>query len=136
MITGWHLNWKLWMYMQNNPILVLLSLLKSGTDDYFSFNWILVKIDRCLRHARARQNTYYRRDIKYYGVFLCVFFWNVAKAETEQWGKKKTNKMTKTDFIREQVNIKMFIKLILQLKSDRISFTILMIRYTSGCQWK
>jgi hypothetical protein len=36
-------------------------LLKSGTDDYFSLNWILVKIDRCLRHARARQNTYFRR---------------------------------------------------------------------------
>jgi len=35
--------------------------------------------------------------------------------------------MTKNDFIREQLNIKMFTKLILQLKSDRISFTVLMI---------
>jgi hypothetical protein len=33
--------------------------------------------------------------------------------------------MTKTDLIREQVNITMFTKLILQLKSDRISFTVL-----------
>ena len=38
----------------------------------FTINWILVKIDRCLRHAWARQNTYYRRHIKYY-VVLCVY---------------------------------------------------------------
>jgi len=40
--------------------------------------------------------------------------------------------MTKTDFISEQVNITMFTKLILQLKSDRISFTVLMIRLLSS----
>jgi hypothetical protein len=41
----------------------------------FSINWILVKIDRCLRHAWARQNTYYRRHIKYYGFFcFCILF--------------------------------------------------------------
>jgi hypothetical protein len=39
--------------------------------------------------------------------------------------------MTKTDFIREQTNIKMFTKLILQLKSDRSSFTVLMIEFSS-----
>jgi hypothetical protein len=40
--------------------------------------------------------------------------------------------MIKTDFIREQVNI----LLILQLKSDRISFTVLMIQLSSDCRWK
>jgi len=44
--------------------------------------------------------------------------------------------MTKTDFIREQVNIKMFTKLILQLKLGRISITVLMIRFSSDCRWK
>jgi len=44
--------------------------------------------------------------------------------------------MTETDLIREQVNIKMFTKLILQLKSDRISFTVLMIGFSSDCRWK
>jgi len=39
--------------------------------------------------------------------------------------------MTKTDFIREQMNIKMFTKLILQLKSDRSSFTVLVIGFSS-----
>jgi hypothetical protein len=39
--------------------------------------------------------------------------------------------MTKTDFIREQTNIKMFTKLILQLKSDRSSFTVLVIGFSS-----
>ena len=38
----------------------------------FTINLILVKIDRCLRHAWARQNTYYSRHIKYY-VVLCVY---------------------------------------------------------------
>jgi hypothetical protein len=49
----------------------------------------------------------------------------------EQWGKKEINQMTKTDFIREQMNIKMFTKLILQLKSDRSSFTVLVIGFSS-----
>ena len=39
--------------------------------------------------------------------------------------------MTNIDFISEQVNIKMFTKFILQLKSDRISFTVLMIQISS-----
>jgi hypothetical protein len=39
--------------------------------------------------------------------------------------------MTKTYFIREQMNIKMFTKLILQLKSDRSSFTVLVIGFSS-----
>jgi hypothetical protein len=39
--------------------------------------------------------------------------------------------MTNTDFISEQVNIKMFTKFILQLKSHRISFTVLMIQFSS-----
>ena len=119
------------------------------TDDcFFSINWILVEIDRCLRHSWARQNTYYRRHIKYYVFFSCVFFWNVAKAKMEQWGRYEINQMTETDLIREQVNVTMFTKLILQLKSDRISFTVLhdtilirlsmftvlMIRFSSDCR--
>jgi len=43
--------------------------------------------------------------------------------------------MTETDLIREQLNITMFNKLILQLKSDRISFTVLMIGFSSACRW-
>jgi hypothetical protein len=40
-------------------MLVLSSLLKSGTDDYFSINWILVKIDTknvdvCVTHELGR----------------------------------------------------------------------------------
>jgi hypothetical protein len=101
---------------------------------FSSINWILVEIDRCLRHSWARQNTYYRRHIKYYVFFSCVFFWNVAKAKTEQWGRYEINQMTETDLIREQVSVTMFTKLILQLQSDRISFTVLMIRFSSDCR--
>jgi 2-phosphoglycerate kinase len=43
------------------------------------------------------------------------------------WGRMDINHMIETDLIREQVNITMFTKLILQLKSDQISFTDLMI---------
>ena len=41
-------------------------MLKYGTGVYFSLNWILVRINRCLHHTWARQNTYYRRHIKYF----------------------------------------------------------------------
>jgi hypothetical protein len=51
-----------------------------------------------------------------------VFFWNVAKAEMEQWGRMEINQMTETDIIREQVNITMFTKLILQL--NQIEFPL------------
>jgi hypothetical protein len=37
--------------------------------------------------------------------FFRVFFWNVAKAKTEQWGRYEINQMTETDLIREQVSV-------------------------------
>jgi hypothetical protein len=40
----------------------------------------------------------------------------------EQWGRMEINQMTETDIIREQVNITMFTKLILQL--NQIEFPL------------
>jgi len=61
----------------------IVILLKSGTDDYFSFNWILVK---CLYHAMSSTEYLLQKTYQILWVFF-VFFCNVAKAETEQWGK-------------------------------------------------
>ena len=98
-------------------------MLKYGTGVYFSLNWILVRINRCLHHTWARQNTYYRRHIKYY-VFFCILL-KCCKRRNGTVGKDENKQNDKNWFYqRTSEHFKMFTKLILQLKSDRISFTV------------
>ena len=68
-------------------------------------------------------------------VFFCILL-KCCKSRKGAVGKVENKPNNKTDLIREQVNITMFTKLILQLKSDRISFTVLMIEFSSDCPWK
>jgi len=53
----------------------------------------------------------------------------VWKVENDQYDKNWFYQRTSEHF-------KMFTKLILQLKSDQISFTVLMIQLSSDCRWK